>query len=289
MTTRRRIAVVGATGVLGRPVVQRLLARGHTVRAIVRRPDTAMTGRAQAPQLEVVQGDILEPVSLATGLQGCDVVLHLATAIPRPGAAPDWSRNDRIRVDGTRHLLAAAEHAGCRRYVQQSVAMLHAGAPDVTATEDAPLQGQGVLASALEMERRVQASRLHWVILRGGLFYGPGTDFSAGTHRQARAGQLQLPGQGLHYVSLVHVDDMAQAVVLAAESDASQLALNIVDDRPVTWRELLEHVAALHGATPPQPGGAPGLPGFRVGNRRAREVLGWASRYPDYRSGWVAE
>ena len=82
---------------------------------------------------------------------------------------------------------------------------------------------------------------------------------------------------------------MAEAVVLAAESEASQVALNIVDDRPVTWRELLEHAAALHGAAPPQPGGAPGLPGFRVGNRRAREVLGWAPRYPDYRSGWVAE
>ena len=289
MTPHRRIAVVGATGVLGRPVVQRLLARGHAVRAIVRRPE-ATAGLAPAPLLEVVPGDILEPDSLVVGLRGCDAVLHLATAIPRPGAAPgDWSRNDRIRIDGTRHLLAAATRTGCRRYVQQSVAMLHAGAPEPIATEDAPLQGQGVLASALEMERLVQqACDLQWVILRGGLFYGPGTDFSAETNRRAREGLLQLPAQGQHYVSLVHVDDMANAVVLAAESDVSQMALNIVDDRPVRWRELLGHVAAWHGAAAPQPGGAAGLPGFRVGNGRAREVLGWTPRFADYRSGWRA-
>ncbi|MCB2001328.1 MAG: hypothetical protein KDH93_14730 [Rhodoferax sp.] len=81
---------------------------------------------------------------------------------------------------------------------------------------------------------------------------------------------------------------MADAVVLAAESDVSQMALNIVDDHPVRWRELLGHVATWHGAAAPQPGGAPGLPGFRVGNGRAREVLGWAPRYADYRSGWRA-
>ncbi|MCZ4315580.1 hypothetical protein O4H66_19415 [Comamonadaceae bacterium G21597-S1] len=75
--------------------------------------------------------------------------------------------------------------------------------------------------------------------MRGGLFYGQGTDFSAETNRRAREGLLQLPGQGQHYVSLVHVDDMAEAIVLAAESDASQMALNIVDDHPVRWRELL--------------------------------------------------
>ena len=81
---------------------------------------------------------------------------------------------------------------------------------------------------------------------------------------------------------------MANAVVLAAESDVSQMALNIVDDRPVRWRELLGHVAAWHGAGAPQPGGAPGLPGFRVANGRAREVLGWTPRFADYRSGWRA-
>ena len=82
-----------------------------------------------------------------------------------------WALLRPLRMSRELHLLAAAARTGCRRYVQQSVAMLHAGAPEPIATEDAPLQGQGVLASALEMERQVQqASDLQWVILRGGLF-----------------------------------------------------------------------------------------------------------------------
>lgn len=285
MNTRRRIAIVGATGVLGRPVVRRLLERGHKVRAIVRQP--AQARLAPAPRLEVVPGDILAPATLDAGLHGCDTVLHLASAIPRAGADSDWSRNDRIRTDGTRHLLAAATSAGCARYLQQSVAMLHTGPPELPATESSPLQGEGVLASALEMEQLVQASDRDWIILRGGLFYGPGTDFSAETNRLASAGQLRLPGQGGHFVSLVHVDDMAEAVVLAAESALSRVALAIVDDSPVIWRELLAFVAARHGAAAPAPGGPFGLPGFRVGNGRARELLCWRPRYPDYRSGWA--
>lgn len=286
MKPQRRIAVVGATGVLGRPVVRRLLQRGHMVRAIVRRPSD--TRLAAAAGLDIVPGDILDPQSLRTGLQDCDTVLHLASAIPRSGAAQDWSRNDRIRIDGTRHLLSAAAHAACRRYLQQSIAMLHTGPPDLLATEDSPLHGDGVWASALQMEHMVQESDRHWLILRGGLFYGPGTDFRAEMNRQARSGQLRLPGRGEHYLSLVHVEDMAEAVVLASESELSQVVLNIVDDQPVTWRQLLGFVAAQHGAAAPQPGGAPTLPGFRVGNRRARELLGWVPRFADYRSGWQA-
>ncbi|MCL4801576.1 MAG: NAD(P)-dependent oxidoreductase [Burkholderiales bacterium] len=279
-----RIAVLGATGVLGRRVLPALAGRGHEVVAVARDPRRvdARDGRIRA-----VPGDILDPAALAAPLAGCDAVLHLATAIPPPGG--DWTMNDRVRREGTRNLLAAAAAAHVRRYVQQSVAMLLAGPRERVADEDAPLAPAPNLVSAVEMETLVRATPLDWVILRGGLFYGPGTGRWQAWNAAARERLAALPGDGGDSVSLVHVDDMATAVVLAAESRLARVVLNVVDDAPVTYAELFGHLARRHGAPPPAPGGPPGLASFRVSNARARQSLGWSPRYADYRSGSAAE
>ncbi|HVL55539.1 MAG TPA: NAD(P)H-binding protein [Burkholderiaceae bacterium] len=279
-----RIAVAGATGVLGRPVVARLLERGHRVRAIVR--DASARPLRAATKLEVVRGDILDSGSLWAPLQQCDAVLHLATAIPQAGGATDWALNDRIRTEGTRNLIDAACRAGVTRYVQQSIAMLLSGPRDAIADEDAPLTGGGVLDSAIAMEAIVRETPLSWVILRGGLFYGPASGRTQQMESLAREGRLQMPGDGGDYVSLIHPADFADAVVLAAESDVAQCTLNVVDDRPVTWREVFEFVARSYGAPAPAPGGSRRLPSFRVSNARAKRDLGWMPTFPDYRTGW---
>ncbi len=280
-----RVAVLGATGVLGQPVVLRLLERGHHVRAVVARSALTLEPRQG---LDVLHGNILDADSLLAPLDDCDAVLHLATAIPKPGGAADWSLNDRIRREGTRNLLWAAQRGGRPRYIQQSVAMLHAGPRDALADEDSPVCGSPMLDSALDMEQSVRASALPWVILRGGLFYGPRTGRTQETDRLAREGRLSVPGQGHDYVSLVRPEDLAEAVVLAVESDLSGDVLNIVDDCPVTWSQLLQYVAAQHGARSAAEGGPVTLPSFRVSNARAKQRLAWRPRFPDYRTGWTA-
>jgi uncharacterized protein YbjT (DUF2867 family) len=90
-----RLGVVGATGVLGRNLIPRLLERGHEVRAIVRNP--ASVGWLRFLGVDAVQGDILQSTTLAPALLGCDAALHLATAVPRPGKPADFTMNDRIR------------------------------------------------------------------------------------------------------------------------------------------------------------------------------------------------
>lgn len=281
-----KIAVIGATGVLGRPVVDELLRRDHRVVAIVRRPVEHAPLHAG---LTIVRGDILDAPSLALGLEGCDVALHLATAIPKSNGASDWSLNDAIRRDGTRNLVEACHRLGVRGYVQQSVAMLLAGSKAAMVDEDAPLAPSPVLASAADMEAIVAASDLRWTILRGGLFYGPGAGRTAEWNHQARAGELVVPGDGSDYVSLVHVDDMAAAVVLAAERQLERRILNIVDDRPVTYRELFEFIATLNRGPAPSYGGPVRTGSVRVGNARARQALDWAPRYADYRAGWTSD
>jgi nucleoside-diphosphate-sugar epimerase len=135
------------------------------------------------------------------------------------------------------------------------------------------------------MERTIEESRLDWLVLRGGLFYGPGTGFDDDWLARARAGKLRLPGDGADYVSLIHIADMASATVAAIGCWPSRQALIVADDQPARWRDVFTYVCALAGGSPAQPGGRAAFPSFRVSNRRAREVLSWSPFYADYRTG----
>jgi nucleoside-diphosphate-sugar epimerase len=137
------------------------------------------------------------------------------------------------------------------------------------------------------MEATIAESDLDWLVLRGGLFYGPGTGFDDDWFARARAGKLRLPGEGRDYVSLVHVADMAAATVAAIARWPSRRALIVADDHPAPWRDVFVHVCAVAGSDPPQPGGRALMPSFRVRNRRAKESLSWAPSYADYRVGLV--
>jgi len=276
------VFVIGATGVLGRNVIPRLLERGHTVRAVVRRPDQAE--RLSRFGVQASLGDILKPDSLAGPLAGCDTALHLATAIPRSQQPVAWLRNDQIRRSGTRNLLDATCRAGVRRYVQQSVTFLYGDQGERLAVESTPLQPAGRIQSAADMEESVRASPLEWCILRGGALYGPHTGAGQGWREGIRDGTLRLPGQGAALVSLIHEVDFARTVVLAAEGAPAGSVFNVVDDQPVTYRELYGHVAGLLGAAPPAPGG-PEMRSLGCSNARLKAELGWSPAFPTYRSG----
>lgn len=282
------VAVLGATGVYGRHLVPRLVARGHRVRALVRRPEAAAV--AAACGADIRAADVFDAASLRTGLDGCDVGINLATALPRPDrAGGDFADNDRVRREGTPIWVRACEDAGVARVIQQSIAMVNgAGAAWVDEDTFAPpandLAGQAI-AAALAMEETIRRSALDWLILRGGLFYGPGTGFDDDWRARAHAGKLRLPGDGTDWVTLVHIADMAAATVQALDRWPSRRALIIADDHPVQWRDLFTHIATTTNASPPTPGGRQGFPSFRARNQRARDTLPWQPLYPDYRSG----
>lgn len=281
-----RIAVVGASGVPGRSVVPLLLARGHEVHALVRNPQTAAL--AAHNNLMPFEVDILEAESLRAGVAGCEAVMHLATAIPAPGTPPDWSRNPAVRTTGTRNLLQVTAAAKARRYIQQSITMVHASAGDEWVTEVAPMAALTPVTAAVHyMEARVRGSGLDWIILRGGMFYGPGTARMFEWNKLALAARLTMPGDGSDFLSLIHVEDMASAVVAAAETQTRMFTVNIVDDEPVTYCDLFGFIADLHGAPSPAVGGSSPFPSLRASNRLAKERLGWAPRYKTYRAGWI--
>jgi nucleoside-diphosphate-sugar epimerase len=177
------------------------------------------------------------------------------------------------------------------RILQQSIAMTHAGGGDgwVDETVFHPLEEDGVFGAAVSavraMEATIAESGLDWLVLRGALFYGPGTGFDDEWFARARSGKLRMPGEGDDYVSLVHISDMAAATIAALDRWPSPQALIVADDHPAPWRDVLSFVCAVAGASPPQRGGRVLMPSFRVTNRRARELLSWAPSYADYRAG----
>ncbi|HKU45159.1 MAG TPA: NAD(P)-dependent oxidoreductase [Polyangiales bacterium] len=284
------IAVLGANGVYARHLIPRLIARGHHVRALVRRPEAA--GLARACGADVRQADIFDAASLHSGLAGCELAINLATSLPGPSGRGDFAANDHLRRTGTPIWLEACRRAQVQRILQQSIAMVNAAQGGGWSDEDTAFSGamdalaQRAIDAALAMEDSARNAGLACLILRGALFYGPGTGFDDDWFARAKAGKLRMPGDGEAYVSLIHIADMAEATLAAIENWTPGTFI-VADDGPARWREVLSYVAQQLGVDAPAPGGRLGFASFRVRNARARAAFGWKPHYADYRQGLV--
>ncbi|MPZ98640.1 MAG: NAD(P)H-binding protein [Dehalococcoidia bacterium] len=278
-----RVFVAGATGVFGRALLPRLVARGDTVVALARSPERAAP--IAGPGVEVIEGDLLKtaPGRLAEALEGCDAAAHLATAL-RPGATgPDGSNtNTALRIDGTRRLLDAVLDAGVPRYLQQSIVMAYPDGGDRWLDESTPFDLSEARAAmghpVAVMEAMVHAldpSRVAWTVLRGGAFVGPGT-FQDDTLRLLREGTLRVPGDGSNWISPVHVEDITQASADALSRAPAGSTYNITDE-PIRNGEYLDGLAARLGLpTPPRDPERSQPPSYRCSSAAARRDLGWA-------------
>ena len=277
-----KVFIVGATGVIGRDLVPRLLARGDSVVALVRSRERA--ARVLGAGVELHEGDLLaeSPDRLRAMLAGCDAAAHMATAL-RPGS-PGFgttNTNEVLRIEGTRRLLDAALAAGVRRYVTQSIAFAYADRGEEWIDEATPLAapeaGRGMSRPIVEMEGMVRATdpaRASWCILRGGSFVGPDTRQDE-TVERLRAGSLKVPGDGSNWVSLVHVADYATAVDLALHSSVTGI-FNVNAD-PMRNGGYLDRLADVVGAPRPQRDPEAPLPrSFRCSNAAVRTALGWS-------------
>jgi nucleoside-diphosphate-sugar epimerase len=136
------------------------------------------------------------------------------------------------------------------------------------------------------MEAMVRASGLEWCILRGGAFYGPGSGQDEAWREAALGGTLRWPGDGGGRLSLSHTADMASAVALAAEAPSAAGAIyNVVDDEPVTYRELYIHLAAVAGPSAAAGPGDGAGSSLACSNAKIKAALGWRPAFPTYREG----
>ena len=283
-----RVAVVGATGLLGRSLVPLLLENDHVVLALARSP--AKASEVLPPNADILPGDLLSPgieEQLFSLLEGVDAVFHIATAIPADPDSPGaWDVNTRLRTDGTRTLLRASLKAGVKRYIQQSITMAYPDRGETWITEGTALDvspGRASLCGpVIGMEGLVHSlagQGMQTCILRGGGFVGPGT----GQERlmaELRAGKVVVEGSGRNFVSLIHVADMAAACLAALQSAPAGSVFNIVAE-PIRHVDYLDRLAdALGIPRPPRDGHLPTPPSWRCSNELARTVLGWGPKHP---------
>lgn len=210
-----RVMVIGATGMLGRPAVARLLEAGHEVSGLARSADRAPA--VQSTGADPVVGDLFSASSLATALRGHDAVLNLATRIPRKLTSKSaWAENDRVRTAGSAALAAAVRQVeDVRIVVQEGVSFVYADGGSSELTEEAPVRAGGVTASSVVAHSNVAALTDRTVVrLRIGLLVGPDPMTSA-LLAAARRGAPLIMGSRRDWTTVIHPSDAAAAAVAA--------------------------------------------------------------------------
>ncbi len=257
-----KIFVAGGTGAIGRPLIAALLAKGHALVALTRSPEKA---RALAQQgIEPAIADVFDAAAIKAVVRRAEpeIVIEQLTALPeaytRESMRAAAATNDRLRLEGGANVLAAAQGAGVRRYLRQSIAFWAVPGPGL-AEEEAPLAvdaSPAVAADArvvTEIEHRLLASpTIEGIALRYGFFYGPGTWFAPDGDVGQRVRQQQFPivGNGGGVWSWLHIEDAAIATVAATERGNAGIYL-IANDQPLAMREWLPAFAQWLNALPP--------------------------------------
>lgn len=294
-----RIAIAGATGVLGRRMVRQFIERGHGVVGLARDEK----GRETILRLggEAAVGDLFDAGSLAAAFGRADVVIHAATSIPAK-VSGGWELDDRLRHEGARALTEAAVRVGAQTYVQQSIVWVARPADDSFFEEKTAVREPGeVYRSAFDGERiAAEAGErygLNVAVLRCGGFYAPDAYHTRLFARGLLKCRLPLLGSGEAVSANLHADDAARAFVAAAEAGRAGL-WHVTDDEPTTLKETLFEFSSELGA--PSPRRVPlwlarlFLPktvvefftrSTRTSSRLFREEVGWSPRFPSFKDG----
>lgn len=307
-----KIFLAGATGALGRRLTPLLVRAGHTVTGTTRSADKAELLRSLGAEPVVVDALDAGAVLVAVQAANPEVVIHQLTAIPAQldfhHFDRDFALTNRLRTEGTDHLLAAARAAGVRRFLAQSFCgSLYATEGGPVKTEEDPIHAKppGALRTTVEAIRYLEAAvrdaqGLEGLALRYGWFYGPGTGVGQGgsTLEGVVRHQLPLVGNGAGVWSWVHIDDAATATLAAVERGTPGI-YNVVDDEPAPVSEWLPALAEAVGANPPQhvPALVARLAIGELGvalmtetrgasNAKVRRELGWEPRWRSWREGF---
>ena len=307
-----KVFLAGATGAIGRPLLDRLQAEGHDVTALTRSPERAavLAGRGVTP----VVADALDVAALREAVLAArpEVVINQLTALPLRLDIRHYDEalapTNRLRREAGPVLARAAADAGARRIIAQSIAFsLEPSGPPVLderapVWQDPPPAMREALAAMLALEQATLTTPgVEGVVLRYGFFYGPGTTYGPGSPglEDLRRRRFPVLGRGEARFSFIHVDDAAAATVRALDHGAPGI-YHVTDDEPARMGDWVPAMAAAIGAPPPRHipvwlarifggstvGGMAVLRG--ASNAKARRELGWAPGFPSYREGFPA-
>jgi 2-alkyl-3-oxoalkanoate reductase len=293
-----KIFVAGGSGTIGAPLVRALVESGHTVFATTRTPGKQGMLRALGATPVVVDALDGAAVDRAVRAAAPSHVIHQLTALPKTGVrrASDLDATNRLRDEGTRNLIRAAIAAGARRIIGGSFAPFGSAKPEMINHETlaAAEALRSMESQILDAARR---GAIEGIVLRYGLFYGPGNPATEEMIAMVRKRRLPRIRGDRGHLPYIHVDDAVAATIAALDHGVSGAVYDIVDDHPASFSEMVTDMAEVAGA--PRPLTVPAwllrlaapymarvltldLP---LSNAEARRELGWAPAFPSYREG----
>jgi nucleoside-diphosphate-sugar epimerase len=307
-----KVFVAGATGAIGTQLVPRLVQAGHEVHAMTRSENKQASLRSLGAVPVLADALSADQVAEAVGTVKPDAIIHELTSIG-PLDVRHFDRSfamtNRLRTEGTDHLLSAAQAVGVERFVAQSYFAMYARTGSRIKSEDDPFDS----SPAREMRQTVAAIRhveeavlgATWttgIVLRYGAFYGPGTNMAPDGDQSELVRRRKYPiiGDGAGVWSFIHVADAADATVAALERGNAGI-YNIADDDPARMTEWLPSFAQSLGAKKPMR-----VPRFLgrllagetavvmetelrgVSNAKAKRELDWQPAHPTWRPGFAS-
>jgi nucleoside-diphosphate-sugar epimerase len=308
-----KIFLAGATGAMGKQLVPRLVAAGHEVIGMTR--SEAKQEQLRELGATPVVADALDANQVADVIATAqpDVIVHQLTSIAEFDTRHfdrSFASTNRLRTEGTDHLLSAGLAVGVRRFIAQSYTgwpYARAGGPVKREQDPFDPAPAREMRESLEAIRHLEAAvtGADWtdgIVLRYGAFYGPGTSLSPGgaQFEMVRKRMFPVVGDGGGVWSFIHIADAAKATVAAVQRGERGI-YNIVDDEPAPVAQWLPALAHELGA--PKPWRVPRFVGRLMAgeagavlmteirgasNAKAKRELGWEPRHSSWRQGFAA-
>jgi nucleoside-diphosphate-sugar epimerase len=299
-----RVLVAGATSVPGIPLLRELNARGHDVVGLT--SQSAKTPQIEQQGAKPVVANVFDAVATDKVVADIEpeVVVSLLTTLPKRGPmrVKDFELARKLWGQGAPNLVAAAQRAGVRRVIAESVIFAYgypSSGPAVIDETDPypgppPPGGEAMLEALRGMEQTVLTSGDHsgteGIVLRYGVFYGPGVPHDELFTRLAKWWAMPaMTGNGI--VSWIHIDDVAKVTADALDKGRGRQIYNIVDDRPQSFGDYIRELSAklhrppplpvprrLFGLVAPYGATAFGDTWLPLSNAKAKAELGWTPR-----------
>lgn len=308
-----KVIVAGATGAIGVPLVQQLVANGHKVIGLTRSNEAAL--RHSDSWSGALVADIFDPagLDLAARKVRADAVIHQMTAIDgAPTRYRHLDATNRLRTEGTKNLMRLARTVGASRMITQSflggygygdhLGSLSASQQPISETQSFGPPGQNRaldrIIAAMRAAEKLSLSEptIEGLALRYGVFYGHGESLRAFLE-QLRKRRVPVPSDGGGTLSFIYLPDAAAATVAALEQGSAGESYNVCDDRPVQWSTFIDAATDAFDLPPARriPSwvlkAAPYAHAFLtsnipMSNAKAKKHLGWEPVATDVQTGW---
>jgi len=248
-----KVLVTGGTGYIGQHLIPSLLNRGYKVKVLVRKNSNVKD--LSYPDIEFIYGDLIKKETLIGIADGCEIVFHLASLVEIIAPKDEYFK---VIVGGTHNLIEACRSSEIKRFVFASAGMVYGGIKKTPVKEDyscKPFYNYG--KAKLEAERMLLKAYEEFdfpmTILRiFGVYGSKGGLLVDNISAALKNRKFRFIGSGDYLFHVVHIDDVVQALILAAQTEKARGHIyNIGDDEPTTSKEFVNYIAAQIGLKKP--------------------------------------